>query len=210
MWKQETYLLWVEERLSTAQTVGEGEEVGDSDGDSESITATTTIKNALPSALPYTFAKTAPFHQITIEQIISDFGATHFLEALCTFLHKHISTCKISPHIFDCFDVYKQINIHLPYNCYLSNHLWTNHIRTTPATAKLGRKAATAACFDTALLVENWEDHDKFGGLEGMYFLVSGHLLTLILHPRPSRCSCTGHFPVAQPFWILPTPAGIH
>ena len=68
----------------------------------------------------------------------------------------------------------------------------------------------TAARFDTALLVENWEDHDKFGGLEGTYFLVSGHLLALILHPRPSHCSGTGHFPVAQPFWILPTPAGIH
>ena len=137
------------------------------------------------------------------------FGATHFLEALCTFIHKHIPTCKISPHVFDHFDVYKQINIHLPYNRYLSNHPWTNHIHTTPATAKLGRKAATAACFDTALLVENWEDHDKFGGLEGIYFLVSGHLLTLILHPRPLHCSGTGNFPVAQPFWILPTPAGI-
>ena len=113
MWKREAYLLWVEERLSTAQTVGKGEEVGDSVGDSERITATTTIKNALPSALPYTFAKTAPFHQITVERIISDFGTTHFLEALCTFLHKHIPTCKISPHVFDHFDVYKSTFIYL-------------------------------------------------------------------------------------------------
>ena len=50
-------------------------------------------------------------------------------------------------------------------------------ICTTPATTKSGRKVAKTARFNTALLVENWEDHLKFGGLEGMYFLVSRHLL---------------------------------
>ena len=43
MWKWEAYLAWVEERLSTIQPVGEGEEVDDSDGDldSEFITSPT-------------------------------------------------------------------------------------------------------------------------------------------------------------------------
>ena len=107
MWKQEAYLVWIEERLSTAQPVGEGEEVDDSDGDSdvECITTTTTVNNSttLPSVssvVLYTITKTAPFRQITVEHIISDFGSTNFLEALHTFLHKHIPACKISPHFF--------------------------------------------------------------------------------------------------------------
>ena len=101
MWKWEAYLVWTEERLSTTQTVGEGEEVDDSDSDSECIATMTSSNNALslPSPMLYTFANTAPFHQITIEQIIFGFGATHFLEALSTFLRKHILTCNISPHI---------------------------------------------------------------------------------------------------------------
>ena len=175
--------MWIEERLSMAQSVVEGEEMddGDSKSDDESIT-TTTVNNSqamtLPTVTLYTIAKTAPFHQITVECIISDFGATNFLEALHAFLHKHILVCKISPHVFDHSNVYKKINISLPYNHYLSNHLWTDCIVTTPAIAKLGRKVGTAAQFDTALLVENWEDHHKFGGLEGVIFLVSGHLST--------------------------------
>ena len=175
--------MWIEERLSMAQSVVEGEEMddGDSKSDDESIT-TTTVNNSqamtLPTVTLYTIAKTAPFHQITVGCIISDFGATDFLEALHAFLHKHIPVCKISPHVFDCFNIYKKINISLPYNHYLSNHPWTDCICTTPAIAKLGRKVGTAAQFDTALLVENWEDHRKFGGLEGVFFLVSGHLPT--------------------------------
>jgi len=182
MWKREAYLVWIEERLSTAQPVGEGEEVDDSDGDSdgERIATTTTVNNSttLPSVALYTVAKTAPFRQITVERIISNFGAIDFLEALRTFLRKRMPACKISPHIFDRFDVYKQINIPLPYNRYLSNHARADRIRTTPAVAKLGRKVGTAARFNTALLVENWENHRKFGGLEGAFFLVSGYLPT--------------------------------
>ena len=187
MWKREAYLVWIEEKLSTAQPVREArevEEVDDSDVsdlDGECHTTATTVNNtAVPPAQLYTVAKKAPFHQITVERIISDFGATDFLEALCTFLRKHIPVCKISPHVFDRFDVYKQINICLPYNRYLSNHPREDRIRTTPAVAKLGRKAGTAARFDTALLVENREDHRKFGGLEGVLFnfLFSGHVLT--------------------------------
>ena len=141
---------------------------------SQTQLSTTLTSNA------YTVAKTAPFRQITIERIVSDFGATDFLEALHSFLHKNILACKISPHIFDRFDVYKQLNITLPYNRYhdLSNHPQADRIRTTPAVEKSGRKAGTAARFDTALLVENWEDHRKFGGLEGVLYLVSEHLLT--------------------------------
>jgi hypothetical protein len=180
MWKREAYLMWIEERLSSAQPMGEGEECdtgSDSDSDGEHITtaATVTVDGTTASESPpvvrYTVAKKAPFHQITVVRIISDFGATDFLEALCTFLRKHLPACKISPHAFDRFDVYKQIVVHLPYNRYLSNHPRSDRLRTTPAVAKLGRKAGTAAQFDTALLVENWEDHLKFGGLEGLIFL---------------------------------------
>ena len=156
--------------------------VSDSGGEciAGTTAATVNLNNSttMPSVSPYTVSKKAPFHWITIEYIISDFGTTDFLGALCTFLHKHLPAYKISPHVFDCFDVYKQINIHLPYNQYLSNYSWADHICTTPAIAKLGRRVGTAAQFDTALLAENWEDHHKLGGLEGVLFIVSGHLST--------------------------------
>ena len=210
MWKREAYLVWIEERLSTTQPVGDGDSDSDAESDGEHIT-TPTIDNATtPSSVaPYTIAKKAPFHQITVERIVTDFGATDFLEALSAFLRKHIPACKISPHTFDRFDVYKQVIIPLPYNRYLSNQPRTDRIRTTPAVAKLGRKAGTAARFDTALLVEKWEDYRKFGGLEGAFFLVFGHLSANSIYPRPSCCSDTGHLSAALPFRILPTSAGI-
>jgi hypothetical protein len=141
MWKREAYIAWIEERLSTAQPVGEGQAVEESDNDSESerITATTTPPSQAVAL--YSVAKKAPFHQITVERIVSDFGATDFLEALQTFLRKHLPACKISPHLFDRFDVYKQIIISLPYNRYLSNHPRSDRLRTTPAVASSGRKA---------------------------------------------------------------------
>ena len=189
MWKREAYLVWIEERLSTAQTEGEGEEVNDSDSnhdDSDSdhgepIASATTVNDAtpLPSVAQYTVAKKAPFHQLTVEKIISQFGAIDFIEALHAFLRRHIPACKISPNIFDRFDVYKQITIPLPFNRYLSNHSRVDRIRSTPAVAKSGRKAGTAARFDTALLVENWEDYRKFGGLKGvLYFFWTSTYLT--------------------------------
>jgi hypothetical protein len=163
--------------------VDEGEDCNHSDSDSDgehiepgaTTAATAATVNSLsttasPSVVQYTVAKKAPFHQINVERIISDFGATDFLDALSTFLRKRLPTCKISPHVFDRFDVYKQIIIHLPYNRYLSNHPRSDRLRTSPAVAKLGRKAGTSARFDTALLVENWDDHLKFGGLEGSIF----------------------------------------
>jgi Plavaka transposase len=208
MWKREAYLVWIEERLSTAPPVVNEEEVSDSDSNDERIA---TVKNATihPSIALYTVAKKAPFHQITVEHIISHFGATDFLETLCTFLRKHIPACKFSPHVFDRFDVYKQINIPLPYNRYLSNHPRTDRIRATPAVAKSGRKAGTAARFDTALLVENWEDYHKFGGLEGVLFLLSGHLSTnptsqaFVLPRFGSSSNC---HPISDPsrtFWHM-------
>ena len=124
--------MWIEERISTTaqQPVGEREDNsdhGDSDSDSQAEHTTTSNFNFLDnttttsslsesSVALYTVAKTAPFRQITVDRIISDFGATDFLETLCSFLRKHIPACKISPHAFDRFDVYKQITISLPHN----------------------------------------------------------------------------------------------
>ena len=79
MWKREAYLVWIEERLSTAQPEGEGEEVNDSgdsncdDSDSdhgEPIASASTVNHAtaLPSVAQYTVTKKAPFHQITVEK----------------------------------------------------------------------------------------------------------------------------------------------
>ena len=190
MWKQEEYLVWIEERFFITQPVGEREVDDfktnsncDSDLDGECIAGTTAATVNLNNSTTtlsvslYTVKKKAPF-QIIVKHIISYFGTTNFLGALCTFLHQHLPACKISPHVFDHFDVYKQINICLSYNQYLSNHSQADHIRTTPAIAKLGRRVGTAAWFDTALLAENWEDHHKIGGLEGALFIVSGHLST--------------------------------
>jgi hypothetical protein len=105
MWKWEAYLVWVEERLSTVQPVAEGVDCdhrnSDSDSDGEHImTATTTATTtatvdsttAPPSVVQYTVVKKAPFYQITVDRIISDFGATNFLEALSAFLQKKALT----------------------------------------------------------------------------------------------------------------------
>ena len=126
---KESYLMWLEDKV--ALIVGDGDGDGEDDNnlevENEKSTTTTTEVNKLFSlttnmtTLYYTLAKKAPFPNIPVDQLMTDYGAVDFILALASFHRENVPQCKIIPSQFDRFDIFKQIIITLPSNLYLSN-----------------------------------------------------------------------------------------
>ena len=176
IWMKESYLMWLEDKVGPIVCDGDGDGEDDKKGDVENETTTTTtdseVNNSSISATStlsthYTLAKKAAFPNITVEKLITDYGAEDFIPALTTFLLEHVPQCKITPSHFDRFDVFKQILITSPSNFYLNNQSWTCRLRSTPAVKPKGRKAGTPGRFDTALIAEQLGDHQRVPSVEG-------------------------------------------
>ena len=104
----------------------------------------------------YHMAKKCPLPHLSIARLENDFGAIDFLPALTTFLKENTPSCtSIQPSPTDHFNVYRQINLDLPPNPYLSSQPLTAQICTTPAIPPKGRKTGIPAHFDTALIVDH-------------------------------------------------------
>jgi len=119
------------------------------------------------STLTYKIAKQEPFRNISVKDLVTNFGATEFIPALTTFLHKHVPDSPVKPGPHNSFDLFKQVKIPLPSNCHLSEQDQTQCIRAIPEVKANGCKAGAAAVFDTALVVENAMDYQKAGGIAG-------------------------------------------
>jgi hypothetical protein len=117
--------------------------------------------------LTYEIAKRAPFHNISVKDLVTNFGATEFIPALTTFLHEHVPESPVKPGPHDSFDLFKQVKIALPSNRYLSEKDRTQCIRAIPEVKANGRKARAAAVFNIAFVVENATDYRKAGGIAG-------------------------------------------
>ncbi|KAG6898683.1 hypothetical protein C0993_005159, partial [Termitomyces sp. T159_Od127] len=111
------------------------------------------------------FMYTAPFKNVGLSSLQSDFGAVDFLPALTTFIRTTLPRSAILPNQFDCFNLYKQVVVTLPPNQYIGDHILTNRIRTMPQTEPQGRKQGSPAHFDVALVVDNAQDYRELGGL---------------------------------------------
>ena len=137
--------MWLEEGLEAMlrKSVVDVEEENDSAG----VVVPTLTLDA--PTMSYTIAKTAPFKNVNISRLASEFGAVDFIPALTTFLREHIPGCNITPNIHDTYDLFKQIIVSLPPNRFLSElKTCTNRIRAIPAVKGKGRKAGAPAVFD--------------------------------------------------------------
>ena len=167
IWMKESYLMWLENKV--APNVGDDDGDGEDDNkvDVENGTTTTTTEINKVSSTYYTLAKNAPFPNISVDKLITDYGAEDFIPALTTFLIENVPQCKIAPSQFDRFDIFKQIIITLPPNFFLGNQSHTSRLRTTPAVKPKGRKPGTPGRFDTALIAGQADNPQCFTSFEG-------------------------------------------
>ena len=145
---KESYLMWLEGKVALIL----GEDDGDGKDDNKVVvgnetTTTTEVNKTLlittnKSSTSYTLAKKAPFPNMAVDILISDYGAEDFILALTTFLLENVPECKISPKFtpnqYDRFNIFKQVIITLPPNLFLSNQSQTCRLRSTPAVKPKG------------------------------------------------------------------------
>ena len=138
---KESYLMWLKDKV--APIVGDGDGDGDGEDDNklevenEKSTTTTEVNKLFSlttnmTTLYYTLAKKAPFPNIPVDQLMTDYRAVDFIPALASFHRENVPQCKIIPSQFDRFDIFKQIIITLPPNFYLSNQTRTSRLCSTP------------------------------------------------------------------------------
>lgn len=178
MWLRESFLIWIEDRLS----VEKNEDNGDDDDDVvDDMQVDDQLENRCnlyvatnkQTHFNYSLAKQPPYQNLTVNNIILKFGAIDFVSALSTFLRHNFAGTTILPSIYDRFDAYKQLVIKLPHNPYLSEKKRTDRIRTLPFVKANGtnRSPERPAHFDTALIIEDSRLYESDGGFAGEIFI---------------------------------------
>lgn len=156
------YLLWRNQKTLTTP-MPEPLNPGDSDSEDELDSNTVTSPSSSPI---WHVAKRPAFVNITVNDLQAKHHAPSFLPTLTEFLKKNFPRAP-TPSIYDRFDSYKQINITLPFNRYLSGRLNQDRIRTTPARAAKGRHLGSPSRFDTALIIEDPSKYCASSSLRG-------------------------------------------
>ncbi|KAI0681780.1 hypothetical protein BC835DRAFT_1409671 [Cytidiella melzeri] len=101
---------------------------------------------------PYKVAAASPRHLqgISVADISSRLGASQFLPALRMYLQSR--NCLVNIYERDCFDLYKELVVHLPPVPEVSRTKLKNVVRASPAMAASGRRQAEPAQCDFALV----------------------------------------------------------
>ena len=139
IWLKESYLMWLEDKVALIivdHGDGDGEDDNKVDVENETSTKITTTEvhetssttTKSKSSTFYTLAKKAPFPNISVDKLITHYGAEDFIPALNTSLLENLPHCQISPNQFDHFNIFKQVTITLPQNLFLSNQSQTCHL----------------------------------------------------------------------------------
>lgn len=124
----------------------------DTDSDKDVVIVETTIVKSNKS---YKVAKTHPrsLRSVPATSIISDHGATRFLEALQTFLCQHSS--QIIPRSHDGFDLWKRIEFHLPAIAEAGIAKLKNVVCASPPVPAAGHRRGEPAHFEFRISVKN-------------------------------------------------------
>jgi len=116
----------------------------------------------------YRLPKTCPFPSLSVNRLVSTYGALDFVPAFQAFLTKHKPNSRIRASIFDFFNVYKSVSAILPSIPHISDKNRLNKLRACCAIPSRDlRKPDTPAHFDTALIIQDRDLHREIGGLHG-------------------------------------------
>ncbi|KAF7328578.1 hypothetical protein MVEN_02545900 [Mycena venus] len=167
------YLQWLDLQGPPALDNPNDDPDDDSDSDDEvTRTSETAVLIQLPpTQLPtaaYSIAKFPASENVTVGYLQTFHGAEDIVPALSLFLKTYFKPSPITPSVYDRFDIFNQITIHLPPNRYLSNQKRSSRIRAVAAVASKGRRVATPAVFDTALVIEDPSLYIPSSGIAGL------------------------------------------
>ncbi|KAJ7214180.1 hypothetical protein B0H12DRAFT_1242211 [Mycena haematopus] len=140
----------------------------DEDSDDDEPSA---VVHLPPTKLPttiYSIAKSPAIENVSVAYLQTTHGADDIIPALTLFLQKHFTSSPVTPGLYDRFDIFNQISIHLPRNRYLSDHPLKNRIRAIAAVPPKGRKPGSPAIFDTALVIEDPSQYIPSSGITGL------------------------------------------
>ncbi|KAJ7803739.1 hypothetical protein B0H13DRAFT_2492976 [Mycena leptocephala] len=156
-----SYLQW----LVLQGCPGLNDSEDDSDDDDETGTsAPVVIVRLPPTRLPttsYSIAKSPASENMTVGYLQTAHGAVDIIPALTLFLKAHFN-------LYDRFDIFNQITLHLPQNRYLSNQPHSSRIRAVAAIPPKSRHAGSPAVFDTALVIEDPSQYIPSSGIAGL------------------------------------------
>lgn len=118
----------------------------------------------------YRVAKDFPFPNMSVDQIVTDFGATTFLISFQTYLSTNYPRTTLAASRHDRFNLYNSITILLPIVSHVSHIKRLDKIRAAPQIpSKSIQKPPKGAVADTVLVVEDPVALKASGGLHGAY-----------------------------------------
>ncbi|KAJ7672356.1 hypothetical protein DFH06DRAFT_1266919 [Mycena polygramma] len=172
----EQMALWLQRQEAMAlrgcPTADGSDDDSDNPDDEEGgTTAAPAIVHLPPTILPtraYTIAKSPASKNLTVAHLQATHGAVDIVPALTLFLKTHFKTSPVAPSIYDRFDIFNQISVHLPPNRYLIDQKRTSRIRAVAAVPGKGRRLGSPAVFDTALVIEDPSRYIPSSGIAGL------------------------------------------
>ncbi|KAG6807681.1 hypothetical protein H0H92_006720 [Tricholoma furcatifolium] len=194
MWIRKGFCDWVAGR-GPVENIDDG--VDDGESSEEQMFADVVPPSLPPPTTLYAVAKAAPCRNISLATLATDYGAIDFLQALQLFLRTH-QLGTLSPNQFDRFNLFKQLVLTLPRNPFTGERVLTNRIRSTPQVKPRGRKEGSPAHFDLALVVEDADEYQKYGGIAGLRVAQ-----VRVIFELPSHLGTYSH-PLAYVEWFTP------
>ncbi|KAF7328115.1 hypothetical protein MVEN_02568400 [Mycena venus] len=161
-----SYLQWLPLQGLPGEIVQSDDDYDDGEAPSESV-----VVQLPPTKLPttaYSIAKFPASQSLSVGYLQTLYGAQDIIPALTLFLQQHFKSSPVTPSAYDRFDIFNQLSVHLPPNRYLSDQQRSSRIRAVAAVASTGRRAASPAIFDTALVIEDPSQYVPSSGIAGL------------------------------------------
>jgi hypothetical protein len=163
------YLQWLADQ--GPPTTGDSDSDAESEDDDEARPLVPDVVVRLPTTIlpttSYKIAKSPSVENVTVGHLHTAHSATNLIPALTAFLKLHFKSSPITPSLYDRFDIFNQISVHLPQNRYISNQNRSSRLRAIPAVAPKGRSTGSPAVFDTALVIEDPSQYVPSSGMTG-------------------------------------------
>jgi hypothetical protein len=156
--------LYAADRSNSDEEVSEAESEESEDEDVEGLQAETSES---PTTNTYKIAKRAPFPDMPVSALETQYGAIDFLSALDAFLQVHFPCGGIRPNRRDFFNVYKQISIIPSTHPRVTDKDAHRIVHAIPIIPSRGRKPPSPARFDTIFAVEDWSQYQGPLNIQG-------------------------------------------
>ncbi|KAF7347331.1 hypothetical protein MVEN_01488600 [Mycena venus] len=138
-----SYLWWLEGQESPAADEEEDDPDSDSDDEKTDMVIVHLPLTKLPTT-SYKIAKSPATANVIVGYLQTAHGATNLIPVLSGFFKLHFKSSPVMPGLYDCFNIFNQISVHIPCNHYISNQSRSSHIRAIPAIPPKSHSSGSA------------------------------------------------------------------